>query len=123
MKIQPEQLADTVNKILQEYGDEAREVMETTITKVAKEAAKNVQVNASGFGGRGKYAKGWKAKIEKGRLAVEAHAYNATQPGLPHLLEFGHAKQNGGRTMAFPHIAAVNDWAQQEVISRLEEKL
>ena len=123
MRIKSDQLQATVNNILQEYGDEARQIMETTITSVGKEAAKNVKANAAGFGGTGKYAKGWKAKIEKGRLTVEAHVYNSAQPGLPHLLEFGHAKQNGGRTMAFPHIASVNDWAQQEAVSKLEEKL
>lgn len=123
MNIKPENFASTISKILQEYGDEAREIMETTITSVGKEAAKNVKANAAGFGGTGKYAKGWKAKIEKGRLTVEAHVYNSAQPGLPHLLEFGHAKQNGGRTIAFPHIASVNDWAQQEAVSKLEEKL
>lgn len=122
MKIRPEQLTSTVNKILEEYGDEAREIMEQTITTTAREAAKQLK-SAGGFGGSGKYQKGWKAKIEKKRLNIEAYVYNAKQPGLTQLLEFGHAKQNGGRTRSFEHIAPINDWAQKEAVSRLEEKL
>lgn len=122
MRIQPSQLATTVNKILDEYGDEAREIMEETVTKTAKDAAKQLK-KAGGFGGSGKYQKGWKTQIEKKRLSIEAHVYNAKLPGLTQLLEFGHAKQNGGRTRAFPHIADVNTWAQEETVSRLEAKL
>lgn len=122
MKIQPEQFADAVNKILQEYGDEARETMQETIKSTSKEAAKKMKSSGS-FGGKGTYKKGWKSKVETTRLSVEAVVYNPKQYYLTHLLEFGHAKQNGGRTRAFPHIEPVNDWAQEEVVSKLEEKL
>ena len=122
MRIQPEQLTATVNKLLDEYGDEVREIVDETITKTAKEAAKQLK-GAGSFGGSGEYQKGWKSKVEKRRLYIEAHVYNAKLPGLTQLLEFGHAKQNGGRTRAFPHIADVNDWAQKEAVSRLEAKL
>lgn len=122
MKIQPEQFADAVNKILQDYGDEARETMEEIVTTTAKEAAKKMKSSGS-FGGKGTYKKGWKAKIEKSRLSVEAVVYNPKQYYLTHLLEFSHAKQNGGRTRAFTHIEPVNDWTQEEVVSKLEVKL
>lgn len=121
--IKAEALTAAVNDILKEYGDDAKEIIEETITDVAREAAKNVKTNATGFNGTGKYAKGWKSKIEKKRATVNAVVYNASLPGLAHLLEFGHAKQNGGRTAAYPHIAAVNDWAQDEALNRLKEKL
>ena len=121
--IKAEALTAAVNDLLNEYGDDAKEIVEQTITNVAKEAAKNVKINATGFGGSGKYAKGWKAKIVKKRATVNAVVYNANLPGLAHLLEFGHAKQNGGRAPAYPHIAAVNDWAQDEVMAELERNL
>jgi len=34
---------------------------------------------------------------------VEGHIFSR-KPGLPHLLEKGHAKIGGGRTRAFPHV-------------------
>ena len=122
MNIKPADLAGTVNKLLKEYGDDAKEILEETLTKTAKDAAKQLKSKGD-FGGSGNYQKGWKSKVEKKRLTIEAHVYNAKLPGLTQLLEFGHAKQNGGRTTAFPHIADVNTWAQDEAVSRLEEKL
>ena len=78
---------------------------------------------AGSFGGTGKYRKGWKTKVEESRLSIEGTVYNGAAPGLTHLLEFGHVKQNGGRTRAFPHIAEVNDKAQEEFEKELIAKL
>lgn len=122
MNIKPEDLSETVSKLLKEYGDDALDIVEETVKKTAKEAAKQLQT-AGDFEGSGNYRKGWRTKVEKKRLSIDAHVYNAKLPGLTQLLEFGHAKQNGGRTKAFPHIADVNTWAQNEAVSRLEEKL
>ena len=122
MKIQSEQLKATVDKILKEYGDEAKEDVEESIQGTAKEAAKKLK-SAGDFGGKGTYKKGWTAKVEKKRAQVYAVVYNSTRYQLTHLLEYGHAKQNGGRTRAFEHIAPVNDWAQEEILEKLKEKL
>lgn len=122
LTIKAENLTAAVNDLLKEYGDDAKEIVEQTIQETAKEAAKQLK-SAGSFGGSGRYQKGWKAKIVKKRATVNAVVYNASLPGLAHLLEFGHAKQNGGRTRAFTHIAPINDWAQTEALSRLEEKL
>lgn len=122
MKIEAADLATTVNKLLTEYGDDAQEILEEAITATAKEAAKQLKT-AGNFEGSDQYRKGWRSKVEKKRLTIEAHVYNGKLPGLTQLLEFGHAKQNGGRTRAFPHIADINTWAQEEAVSKLEEKL
>lgn len=122
MKIEAADLAATVNKLLTEYGDDAQEILEEAITATAKEAAKQLKT-AGDFEGSDQYRKGWRSKVEKKRLTIEAHVYNGKLPGLTQLLEFGHAKQNGGRTRAFPHIADINTWAQEEAVSKLEEKL
>lgn len=120
--IKSDQLAAAVNNILLEYGDEAKEILEDTISKTAKDATKQLKT-AGSFGGTGKYKKGWSSRIEKKRVAVEAVVYNSAAPGLAHLLEFGHAKQNGGRTQEFVHIAPINDQVQEDVVRRLEERL
>ncbi len=107
--------------ILEEYAEDAEEVINEVIPKVAKDAAKQLRNNSPRQDGG--YARGWKTKTEKTRMGVTGIVYNKDYPGLVHLLEFGHAKRNGGRTRAFPHVAPVNDWAEQEVVQRIEEAL
>ena len=118
-------LAATVSQILDEYGEECTEVLGNSVKKVVKESVKELKGSSvGGFQDRtGKYRKGWRSKVEETRLSVDGVVYNGGQPGLTHLLEFGHAKQNGGRTRAFPHIAEVNNRAQENVEKELIEKL
>ena len=119
--IQPAELASTINQLLDEYQEDVDEAVTKSITEVAKDAAKTLK-SAGSFGGTGKFKKSWSVKIEKKRLYTEGTVYNK-KPGLTHLLEFGHAKQNGGRTKAFDFIAPVNEKVQTEVVRKIEEKL
>jgi hypothetical protein len=94
-------------KILSEYQKDVKEEMDEAIKKVAKAGAKKVRENSGVFGGTGKYANGWTSKVENGRLSAKGTIYNAKVPGLPHLLENGHAKRGGGRVPGRVHIAPV----------------
>lgn len=119
--IQPGKFASAISEILSDYDKDVREVVDKSITEVAKDAQKTLKQSGD-FRGSGKYKKSWAVKIEKKRIYTNATVYNK-KPGLTHLLEFGHVKQNGGRTRAFPHIAPVNDKVQDEVIKKIEEAL
>lgn len=121
--ISPGAFADEIEKILEEYGDEAVEALNESIEKTAKESRKQIREFNQGRTTWEEYPEGWAIEVTKGRLETSATVYNKSKPGLTHLLEFGHALRNGGRTAAFPHIAEVNDFAQKEVLKRLEEKL
>jgi hypothetical protein len=116
-------LDDAVSGILNEYGDDVKDYVEDSINEVAAQSVQKLKSKTSGAGPWKKYPKTWTSKTEKERISVSATVYNRSHYQLTHLLEFGHAKQNGGRTRAFPHIAEVNDWAQSEVIKRIEEKV
>lgn len=120
-RIEPADFAKEVNKILNDYGDQARDALDEAIPTVAKKASKDLQ-GAGSFNGTA-YRKGWKAKTEKQRLGTNAIVYNASHYHLTHLLEFGHAKQNGGRTAAFQHIAPVNDQIETEVLEEFEKRI
>lgn len=120
-KIEAADFSKEVNKILNDYGQHAREALDEAIPVVADQATQELK-GAGTFNGT-KYRRSWTSKVEETRLGVNAVVYNKSQYRLTHLLEFGHAKQNGGRTRAFPHIAPINDKVGDEVVKELEERL
>lgn len=110
--------------ILQEFGTEVGDALGEAIEQVAKESKKDLAAaSPKGSGKRsGAYAKGWRTEDTGTRLGPEQTIYN-TKPGLPHLLEFGHAKRGGGRVAGIPHIQAINDKIPEMIEKRLKEKL
>lgn len=52
--------------------------------------------------------------------SVEGHIFSR-KPGLPHLLEKGHAKSGGGRTRAFEHVKPAANLAFAYVRAHLPE--
>lgn len=97
-----------VEKILQEYGDDITADLGEITERIGKEGVKMMKSSASVFNRTGKYKKSWKAKVERGRMESVVVLYS-TLPSLPHLLEYGHAKRNGGRVEGRPHIKPVEE--------------
>ena len=113
-------LAEKVRKILEEYSDDVDKAVDKAIRAVARKGVQELKSASSGsFGGTGKYASGWRSKMTGGRLNPTATLYNATMPGLPHLLEHGHAKRGGGRVAGRVHIAPV----EQDLIDFVEREI
>lgn len=115
--IKPEQLSDEIMKGLEEYKDLSTDAMKESVEKVAKDVKKNIQAKAPVL--TGKYKKSWKiTKTDENneRLVLTVHAGRYQ---LTHRLEHGHAKRNGGRTKAIPHIAP----AEEEGVKELEDDI
>lgn len=64
--------------------------------------------NAKSFGW--KYGKHVTYRALRKKGSVEGHIFSR-KPGLPHLLEKGHAKIGGGHTSAYPHVKPAADYA------------
>ena len=118
-KVTIDNLASAVMEILDKYADDVNNVSEEAVKKVTKAGAQALKGNPGGFGGSGKYSSGWTTQFETGRLSTQGTIYNGKTPGLPHLLEKGHAKRGGGRTAGRAHIAPV----EQEIIKSFEEAI
>ena len=125
--ISADRLASEVNKILQEYEGSVQENLGEVVKQVSKKGAQSLrQKSKSTFGGSGKYASGWTSTVEAGRVSAQGIIYNKT-PGLPHLLEHGHALKRGGRTVGFvegrTHIAPIEETLIKEFESKVKSKL
>ena len=125
-------LANALSEVLKEYGDECYTVLEEAANEVADEAVGKLQSVSHFAPGRhpsGEYSKDWtKDTIPTGRLKVKTIVHNEDHYRLTHLLEKGHVSRNGtgrtfGRVPAYPHIAPVNEWANNELPRRVKEKL
>ena len=92
--------------ILDEYEEFTIQTVREATQRIAKEGVKALKSSSGAFGGSGKYARGWTSTSEGGRLDTTVTIHNRT-PGLPHLLENGHAKRGGGRVSGRVHIAPV----------------
>lgn len=123
--IGPNDLRSAVNEILSDYQTEVSEATAKAVEETADDAKKKLR-SAGSFKGT-KYRKGWKVQLKKHRLYTEATVYNAKQPGLTHLLEFGHALARGGRKIgdvrAFEHIAPVNNAVPDDFEENLKEAI
>lgn len=126
-RVKLDQLGEAVGKILDDYGDHVHaavvEAVKVTVKAGAAEmkAASNSAFKDVGLP-KGRYGSGWTSTTETGRLSAQGWIYNKKYPGLPHLLEYGHATKNGtGRvypdTPGREHIKPV----EEKVISEFEK--
>lgn len=126
-------VGEQMAKLLNDYTPEAIKAADKAIKSVADDAADKLQ-NESPKGKTGDYAKGWTCEtLAKGKfvgIRSQTGQYvvrNKTDWHLTHLLEKGHVIRNAkgtyGRTRPNPHIAPVEDWAADEVVSAIKRKI
>lgn len=96
-----------VTTILDDFETDCYQAVYLAIKETAEEVVQMLKT-AGDFRGN-KYRKSWKAEVTQRRLYTSAVVHNVKHYRLTHLLEFGHAKQNGGRVRAFPHIEPINE--------------
>lgn len=101
-------LTDLVMDGLREYSELADTAMKKAIRKTATSVKKEISENAPKRTGR--YAKSWMAKETKENShSLEMTVHSKDRYQIAHLLEKGHAKRNGGRVAAIPHIAPAEE--------------
>ena len=111
-------LSKMIEKELLSYSAEIDATMQKEIDNVAKEVKENLENNPNVPVRTGEYKRSFRIrKISNGtgykRVAVANDKYQLT-----HLLEYGHAKRNGGRTRTFKH------WEMaQNIADKLPDKL
>ena len=115
-------LASEVMKGLNEYAELADVSMKKAVRKTATAVKNEISANAPKKSGR--YRKSWatrKTKENSHTLEMTVHSKDRYQ--IAHLLEHGHAKRNGGRVAAIPHIAPAEEHGEEMLESLIEEAL
>ncbi|MDE6665535.1 MAG: HK97 gp10 family phage protein, partial [Ruminococcus sp.] len=101
-------LADLVMDGLCEYSDLADTVMKKAVRKTATSVKNEISANAPVKSGR--YKKSWTTKkVKENSHSLEITVHSKDRYQIAHLLEHGHAKRNGGRVAAIPHIAPAEE--------------
>ncbi len=117
MSIELERLSEEINKALSQYSDEIADKVDKVVKVIGNELCDELKATSPEH--TGNYKDGWTITTtsrKKGNRSVIVHnkIYRLT-----HLLEFGHAKQNGGRVAAKPHIAD----AEKKYIDIFQERI
>ena len=120
MDINIEQIADTIMQEISTYTVDIAEKVKAATDETAQELLENIKNDAPE--NTGAYKKHMTVKVTRVNAFEKVNTWYVKSPysGLPHLLENGHAKQNGARTRAFPHIEKNEEKALQAFIERVE---
>lgn len=126
-KVSLENLGKEIEKIFEEYKGDIESNLDEITKKVGKKGAqalKNESLAAFPDSKKHKkrYGSTWTSRADKERLYTTVTIYNS-QPGLPHLLEYGHASRNGGRVEGREHISSVEESLVFEFEREVESKL
>ena len=115
-------MAAAINEGLEEYAALSAEGVKSAVKKTSK-AVKD-QINGSAPVRTGRYAKSWKVKTTtESSQSLEQTVYSPSRYMLSHLLEKGHAKRDGGRVRAIPHIAPAEEMGIEMLEGLIEKAL
>jgi len=116
-------LPDAINEVLNEYQDMTVRATHEIVQKVARDGAKAINSSAASSMDSKRYKSSWTMQSQNSRLGAEAEIYSR-MPGLPHLLEHGHAVRGGGRNKGQRvHISPVANQIEQSLIRDFEVTL
>ena len=118
-----DRLADEIGDILDDYVTEITEDVNTAALTTGKDT--RAELRQTSPRRTGAYAKGWDTRTTQDPInkALTVTVYNKAKPRLTHLLENGHAKVNGGRVRAIPHIKPAEDKAVDEFVRLTKEAI
>lgn len=119
-KITVDRLPEAWAKIIEDYKDTIYADCQFVVRDAGRKAAAALRNSARSVY-KGKYPGSWTFTVE-GIYNPTAIIYSKI-PGLPHLLEYGHATRNGGRVAGKAHIKPVEEAVVRDFEQGLIRKL
>ena len=120
-RIGMDELEKVIDQELSDYIKETTSTMREVVEEVTDSAVDTLKISSPRK--TGKYARGWKSKSTSDSPTGLTRTIHNRTPGLTHLLENGHAKQNGGRVEGQKHIEIVEKSAVKSLEDRLRQRL
>lgn len=115
-------LADAIKDTLKEYSDVSAEKVKTAVKEAGKTVKKEIEMSAPKD--TGDYSKSWAVKnIKESSSSLEVAVHSKNHYQLAHLLEFGHAKRNGGRVSGKVHIVSAEAKGIEQFEADIEKAL
>lgn len=102
-----DRLADELVSAVKEYTDDVSEGVRKTVDRTARKVLQETKTLAPKR--TGEYAKSFGITKDDGFGTTKRIVWNKKHYRRVHLLEFGHAKVNGGRVPAYPHLRPAYD--------------
>jgi hypothetical protein len=121
-KVSIDEMADAITKGLTEYSNLTADTMKACVKDAGNMVKKEIAANAPTKSG--KYKKSWTAtKQRETGTSIEIIVHSKNRYQIAHLLEKGHAKRNGGRVQAIPHIAPAEEKGKKQLMEDIERGL
>ena len=104
---------------LSSYNEKVTDGIKSAVEQVAKEVNDEIKSHILFIQRTGKYVKAFRVKRTFENKYNRKCTWHVAEPyyRLTHLLEYGHATRNGGRTKAYPHIK----YGEELAIRRITE--
>lgn len=122
MSVTVENLAEELDKLFNSFGDDVADILKKASKQTSKETNEVIKKCVEFENRTGGYVRNFATKkAEETRRSV-THTWYVKAPyyRLTHLLEYGHATRNGGRTRAYPHIGKGEEYAEKRMTDLIE---
>ncbi len=112
-----DKLSTAIETELEKYSQEVADQIKQDVRDVAQECVEDIKREAPKR--TGKYRRGWRAEVVyESNEDIRVIVRNKTAWQLTHLLEFGHAKVNGGRVEGKAHIGPAEQRAKKSLLEK-----
>lgn len=117
--IKVDDLADAIERELAAYSQKVTDSLKKEVKQAGKECKQEIQQKSLVL--TGSYQRGWRNEVAfENENDIRVVVRNKTDYQLTHLLEYGHAKVNGGRVEGKPHIGPAEQNAEKKLIQKVK---